>query len=59
MQSLLELALTQGMGWNISEQLKGLLTVIAKASHHKTFIEICLSKGDAQEPWSLEINITH
>ena len=29
------------------KQLKGLLTIIAKASHHKTFMEMCLSKGEA------------
>ena len=29
------------------KQLKGLLTIIAKASHHKTFMEICLNKGEA------------
>ena len=28
-------------------RLKGLLTILSKASHHKTFMEICLNKGEA------------
>ena len=29
------------------KQLKGVLAILSKASHHKTFIEICLNKGEA------------